>query len=392
MSETGPAAPPAGGTPLDGLVGGNAAPLEEVQAAAIEEAQVSEDRAYGRLGQPLDRRSPFWIGMTAAFGVAVTFVSLWAVYAAHQVLLLLVVALFIAAGLDPVVAWLQRRGLPRGLAVAVVVLAGLVVLGGVLDLVVPVVVKQVTQLVNHLPRYAAELKNRSSFIGRMNSRYHIEAGLKKYLTSGSGSVATGVLGVGKVVLGAVTSTVVVVVVTIYLLADLPRVKRTLFQFAPRSRRARVVVLGEEMFAKVGGYVLGNLAISVITGVGTWVWCVVLGVPYPLLLAVIVAIFDLVPVVGSTIGGIIVALVALTVSVPVAGATAGFYLLYRLLEDYLLSPRIMRRTVAVPGLVTVVATLVGGTMLGIIGALIAIPVAAAVKLLVEEVAGPRLDRS
>ncbi|HET9071673.1 MAG TPA: AI-2E family transporter, partial [Acidimicrobiales bacterium] len=135
----------------------------------------------------------------------------------------------------------------------------------------------------------------------------------------------------------------------------------------------------------------NLLISAVTGVGTWVWCVIFGVPFPLLLAVLVALFDLVPVVGSTIGGIIVAGVSLTVSLPVAFATVAFYLLYRFLEDYLLAPRIMRRTVDVPGLVTVIATLIGGVLLGIIGALVAIPVAAAVKLLLEELAAPRLEQ-
>jgi predicted PurR-regulated permease PerM len=152
----------------------------------------------------------------------------------------------------------------------------------------------------------------------------------------------------------------------------------------------VVLLGDEMFAKVGGYVLGNVSVSVIAGVTTWVWMEIFGIPYPVLLAVLVAILDLVPLVGSTVGGVIVALVALTVSLPLAIATVAFYLVFRLLEDYLLTPRIMGATVEVPGLVTVVATLVGGALLGIVGALVAIPVAAAVKLVIREVTVPRLD--
>jgi len=254
------------------------------------------------------------------------------------------------------------------------------------------VVRQVTELVNALPRYARELNNSSSFIGRINNRYHVEKTVQTYLTKGGGSIATGVLGVGKIVLSAVASTVIVLVVSIYLLVDMPRFKRTVFSLSPRSRRARVVLIGEEIFSKVGGYVLGNVFISVITGIGTWAWCLALGIPYPLLLAVLVAVFDLVPVVGSTVGGIIVAVVGLTVSLPVAAATVAFYIAYRLVEDYLISPRIMRHTVQVPGLVTVVATLIGGTLLGIIGALIAIPVAAAINLLLNEVASPRLEAS
>ena len=379
-------------SPLDDLSGDNPPDIETIAEAATVEAQVDEALAYGQIGRPFDRRSPFWIGLTATFGVAAAGSLVWAVYAARQVLLLLLLSLFIAAGLDPVVCWLTRLGLPRRIGVFVVVVVGLVALAGILDLVIPVVAKQITDLVNSLPGYSRQLNDRSSFIGRLNTRYHVEPAVQNYLQHGSGSIASGVVGVGKVVLSAVASTILVTVVSIYQLVDLPRLKRTLFSLSPRSRRARVVLIGEEIFAKVGGYVLGNVFISIITGIGTWAWCFALGVPYPLLLGVLVAIFDLVPVVGSTIGGIIVALLALTVSVPVAIATVGFYIVYRLIEDYLISPRVMRRTVNVPGLVTVVATLVGGALLGIIGAVIAIPVAAAVNLLVAELATPRLERS
>jgi predicted PurR-regulated permease PerM len=152
------------------------------------------------------------------------------------------------------------------------------------------------------------------------------------------------------------------------------------------------LLIDEAFSRVGGYVLGNLVTSVIAGLGTLIWLVIFGIPYPLLLAVFVAFMDLIPIVGSTIAGIIVALVALTVSLPIAGATAGFYILYRQAEDYLITPRVMNRTVDVPGLVTVIAVLIGGALLGIIGALIAIPVAAGIKLVLDEVSYPRMDNS
>jgi predicted PurR-regulated permease PerM len=378
--------------PLDDLSSENPPDIDAVAEAAAAEARVNDDLAYGHIGRPFDRHSPFWVGLTATFGVAAAGTAVWAVYAARQVLLLLLLSLFIAAGLDPVVGWLTGRGVPRRLGVLIVVVAGLGALAGVLDLVIPVVVNQITQLVNTLPHYSQQLNDRSSFIGRLNTRYHLEPAVQNYLQHGGGSIASGVLGVGKVVFSAVASTVLVTVVSIYLLVDMPRLKRTLFSLSPRSRRARVVLIGEELFAKVGGYVLGNVFISVITGIGTWAWCLALGIPYPLLLGVLVAIFDLVPVVGSTIGGIIVALLALTVSVPIAIFTIAFYIVYRLVEDYLISPRVMRRTVNVPGLITVVATLVGGAMLGIIGAVIAIPVAAGINLLVAELATPRLERS
>jgi predicted PurR-regulated permease PerM len=201
-----------------------------------------------------------------------------------------------------------------------------------------------------------------------------------------------VVGLGKALLGFVTSFVLVTVVAVYLLVDLPRVRRALYLLAPRSRRPRMVLLTDEILDRVGGYVLGNLLLSLIAAGLTIAWALAFGIPYALLQGLLVGLLDLIPIIGSTVGGVIVSLVALTVSLPVAIATGGFYLVYRFLEDYLLTPRIMRRTVAVPGLLTVLATVLGGALLGIVGALVAIPVAAALKLLHDEITLPRLEDS
>jgi predicted PurR-regulated permease PerM len=183
---------------------------------------------------------------------------------------------------------------------------------------------------------------------------------------------------------------IVIVLTVYFLVDMPRIRTTLYRLVPSSRRPRAILIGDEVFAKVGAYVLGNVLISVITGVATFIWLTAFGVPYPLLLAIFVAVLDLVPIVGSTIAGVVSAAVALTVSLPVCIATVAFFIVFRLLEDYLLVPRIIGRAVKVPGLITVVAVLIGGALLGIVGALVAIPIAAALQLLTQEVLYPRLD--
>ena len=387
-----PAQPDRSASALDSLLEASSLDQEHVAAAAADEAVAADEEQYGRPGPPIDGRSPFFVAMTATFGVALGVLGVLVVYFSRGMLLLLLLSLFIAAGLDPVVAFFQRRRLSRPVSVVVVLVLLMVVFAGIGDLVIPVLVKQITHLVNALPRYFHQLNNSSSFLGRINHRFSVETRIKDALTKSSSSIATGLLGFGRRVLGALTSTLIVIVVSIYLLFDLPRFKRLVYSLTPRSRRARIVLLGDEIFVKVGGYVLGRIVISVISGLGTWVWCLVFGVPYPLLLAVLVAVFGLLPVVGSTIGGLIVAAVALTVSVPIAIATASFYILYRLVEDYVLTPPIMNKTVDVPGLVTVIATLIGAVLLGIVGALIAIPVAAAVKLVVEQVAAPRLERS
>jgi predicted PurR-regulated permease PerM len=357
---------------------------EEIHAAAETEAGVDDELAYGRVGPKVDRRAPFYMGMAGAAGVAVVFALGAIVVAIGQVLLLIALAIIIAVGLEPAVNWIMRTGAPRWLAVTGVLAIALAVFGGFLALAIPVLVTEATRLANEVPHYLHSLNNHGTFLGKLNARYHVVRAIQRFISKGGSSqIAGGVLGFGKVVLDLIGSVVVVVILAVYLLADLPRVKRGLYRLAPKSRRARVVLLTDEILVRIGGYVLGNLLTSFIAGIGTWAWCLALGIPYALLLGFMVALLDLIPVVGSTVGGIIVSLVALTHSLPVAIATAAFYVLYRFLEDYLLTPKIMARTVQVPGLLTVIATLIGGTLFGIIGALIAIPVAAATKLLLEE---------
>ncbi len=355
-------------------------------------AEAEHTSGLGRPGRPLDRHSPFFIGMTAAAGVAVTYGLVEILIRARSVLVLIGLALFIAAGLDPVVNWLTNRRLQRWAAVLTVVLITAAVLALFVLAAVPPLASQAAALASHLPQYLHTLTDPHSQLGRLNLRYHLQQRLTALLTSHGGSVAGGVLGAGEVVLSAATSLVVLAVLTVYFLAGMPRIKLFLWRLAPHSRRTRVILIGDEIFAKVGGYLLGNFLTSLIAGVGTFAWMIAFGIPYPVLLGLLVALLDLIPVVGSTIGGLTVTLVALTVSLPVAGLTLAFYVLYRLAEDYLLVPRIMGRTVQVPAAVTVVAVLLGATLLGLVGALVAIPAAAAIRLVLQEVTFRRMDRA
>jgi predicted PurR-regulated permease PerM len=341
---------------------------------------------------PPRRRSPFMAGLLGAAGVAVTYVGARLVYGAREVLTLIGIAVFLAVGLDPLVRWLQRRGLPRWAAVAVVVLGTVAILAGILAAAVPPLVSQATKLVHELPTGGGSA-GRNSALGRLAVRLHLQNQLHHGLSSlKAGAVFGGLLGAGRVAVSASASLLVVSVLTIYLLGDLPRISRAFYRLVPASRRERATRVGQEVFARVGGYLLGNLLTSLIAGLGTLAWLLIFHVPYPLLLAVAVAILDLIPIVGSTVGGIIVTLVALTVSLPVAIATAAFYTLYRLAEDYLLVPRIIGRSVRVPAITTLVAVLIGGGVLGLVGALVGIPVAATIDILLREFAYPRLDRS
>jgi predicted PurR-regulated permease PerM len=363
--------------------------MEEAVRAA---AEASEAGGLGEPGKPLNHRSPFFVGLAATAGVAVTIGLIEIVIHARSVLILIGLALFVAAGLDPAVSWLTRHGMRRWLAVITVVLLVLAVIGGFLAAAIPPLAQQTTALADQLPHYAKQLQDHSSELGKLNAKYQLEQRLDKLISTRGTTVVTGLVGAGEIVIGAVGSLFVVVVLTIYFLAGLPRIKLFAYRLAPQSRRARVILLGDEIFTKVGAYVLGNVATSVIAGIGTFAWMMIFGIPYPVLLGLFVALLDLIPVIGSTIGGIIVTLVALTVSLPVALFTIIFYVGYRLAEDYLLVPRILGRAVKVPAVVSVVAVLVGGALLGIIGALVAIPAAAALRLWLDEVAFHRLDNS
>jgi predicted PurR-regulated permease PerM len=368
-------------------------PADHIQQAVDTAAAIAEETgSLGRLGRPMNRRSPFFVGMMAAAGVAVTYGLVELLIRARSVLVLIGLALFIAAGLDPAVSWLTRRRLPRWSAVIVILLIVAGVVAGFVAAAIPPLTTQVTALVHELPHYMTTLRDHNSEVGRLNTRFHVEERLSQLLSTKGTALVGGVLGAGELVLSAASSMLVVIVLVVYFLAAMPHIKLFFYRLAPQSRRARVILIGDEIFDKVGGYMLGNFLTSLIAGIGTWAWLEIFGIPYPLLLGLLVALLDLIPVIGSTVGGAVVSLVALTVSLPVAIATLVFYVGYRLAEDYLIVPRIMGRTVEVPAVVTVVAVLVGGALMGLIGALVAIPAAAALRLLLHEVTFRRLDAS
>ena len=366
---------------------------DQMQRAVDTAAAIADETgSLGRLGRPMNRRSPFFVGMMAAAGVAVTYGLVELLIRARSVLVLIGLALFIAAGLDPAVSWLTRRRLPRWSAVIVILLIVAGVAAGFMAAAIPPLTAQVTALIHELPHYLTTLRDHNSELGRLNTRFHVQERLSRLLSTRGTALVGGVLGAGELVLSAASSVLVVIVLVVYFLAAMPRIKLFFYRLAPQSRRARVILIGDEIFDKVGGYMLGNFVTSLIAGLGTWAWLEIFGVPYALLLGLLVALLDLIPVIGSTIGGAVVSLVALTVSLPVAVATLVFYIAYRLAEDYLIVPRVMGRAVQVPAVVTVLAVLVGGALMGLIGALVAIPAAAALSLLLHEVTFRRLDAS
>lgn len=370
------------------VVGPETAPILILPAAVERELDESND-ALGALGRPFNHRSPFLIGLKAAFGVAVAYVIVRGIADITTVLVIIGLALFVAIGLNPIIEFLICRGLRRGVAVGLVTIGFLSILAGFALLAVAPISHEVHVLVKNYPRYRASLVAGKGWAGRLAARLHLTGYLKR--SSKLKLPFGGVLGAGELLLSLGVASISVVALTIYFLFALPGVKRLWLALIPRSRRGRVDLLTSEVFTRVGGFMLGNLVTSLISGVGTYLWLLVFGIRYPLVLALGVALFDLIPLVGSTVAGVVVSLVAFTRGIPIGVSTAVFYVAYRYLEDYFLNPRVMRRTVKVsPGL-TIVATLVGAALLGLIGALVAIPAAATIQLVLEEVAIPRQNQ-
>jgi predicted PurR-regulated permease PerM len=363
-------------------------PVAEAEVTAAEMS--SDDQPLGTPGRRFDRRSPFFVGLAAAAGVAVTYGVVRVLESMSSVLILIGVAFFLALGLEPAASWFVKRKLPRWAATTLVLVIFLTLLGAFVGAAIPPLAEQAGELIKQAPHYIQQAQDHSSAVGRLNDRFHLQQRITETVNGSGGSLLNDVVSAGTAVFGAVADVLIVMVLTVYFLADMPRIRTTLYRLVPHTRRPRVILIGDEVFAKVGAYVLGNVLISIIAGVATFIWLMAFGVPYPLLLGIFVALLDLVPVVGSTIAGVVVGAVALTVSLPVCIATVVFFVVFRLAEDYLLVPKIIGRAVKVPALITVVAVLIGGALLGIVGALVAIPIAAALQLLTQEILFPRLD--
>lgn len=347
-----------------------------------------------RTGARPGRRSWVGVGFGAGLGAVLAWLLVRTVLRMSALLTLLLLAVFIAVSLEPLVAWLCRHRLGRGWSVATVAAGFAAVLAVFVALVIPPVVAAADALTADVPRWRSQLHDHHSALGRVEDHFHVIERVQARLGSGGGAseVVGGVLGAGQLMISALASTVIVITVTLYVMAALPAIKRFGYRFVPGTRRVRAEAVCEAILSRVGRFMLGNVVTSAIAGGATFAWCAAWGVPYPAALGLFVALMDMIPVVGSTVGGAAVSLVALTVSLPVALATAAFAIGFRVAEDYLIMPRAMRFAVDVHPVVTVVAVLVGGSLLGIVGGLVAIPTAVALGIVLDEFVFPRTDAS
>lgn len=357
--------------------------IRQIEAGATNEAP------FGRPGAPLSPRSPFRIAFAATWGVLTALLIAYAISEVRDVIILIVVSAFLAIGLSPAVDFLQRRGLKRGLAVSVIIGTVLLFFGGFVAAAAPPVARQVADLRDKVPEYSRQLRENETF-KNLDDDYQITEKVNTWVKERSTSVAGSALSAATTVLGVVFKTLTVLILTLYFLGAYQRIKHGSYRLIPRTRRARAGLIADEILSRVGGYVLGNLATSFIAGICALVFFLVADVPYPVALAMLVAILDLIPLVGATIAAVVCTAVAFFVSVPVGVASTVYFLIYQQVENYVLVPRVMKRTVDISPLATIVAALIGGSLLGILGALLAIPVAAAIQLIGTEVLYPRQD--
>ncbi len=324
-------------------------------------------------------------GVYTSLGVLATAAAAVAVYTARGVLILALIALFLAVSLDPAVRALSRWHIRRGLAILVVVLVVLGLVAAFLQSVIPAMAEQFQAMVRDFPHYVASLQHRSASVRQVSGRYHLTSQINKLLASLPGRLGNGAFGISRRVFSALAATLTVTVLTIYFLVDLPRLQRSAVLLFPRAHRARFSRVADVLVNKVGSYMLGNILVSFVAGLAAFAALTVLRVPFAVPLAFVVAVTDLIPMVGATIGAVVCIAVALLATRlwPTTVLVAAFFVVYQQLENYLIAPRIMRGPVQLSPAAVLLAGLIGGTVLGLVGALMAIPITAGLKVLLNE---------
>jgi len=364
-------------------------PAKTAVEAPAEDSVEQDEREgrFGRPGPPIDRRNPFMIGLLGGLGVIVAYAIFLGVRNAASILVLIFIAAFLAIGLNPAVSWLRRRGIRRGFAVAIVTLVLLALLIGGITALIPPLVTQTNELIKNVPDYVSQLQ-RSQTIRELIVRYNIMEKVTSAVNAGTiGNAVGGVVGGARLIFGTIFNTLTVLVLTIYFMAAFDRLREAAYSLVPASRRSRVRLLTDEILTKVGAYMVGALAIAVLAGFSSFVLAMILGLAYPFALAVVVAVCDLIPQIGATLGAIIVSLVGFASSLTAGLVCAGFFIIYQQVENYLVYPTVMRRSVKVSDVAAVVAALLGVALFGVVGALVAIPMVAAIQLIIREVVVP-----
>jgi predicted PurR-regulated permease PerM len=316
-------------------------------------------------------------------------VALEVIWIARHVLTWIAISLFLALALNPAVEWLQRwRGLKRrGAAAAVAYLLALGLIVAIGFTFVPTLVSQVNDFVDKLPDYAHDITHGQGRLGFLETKYHIQERIRKAVSDGGATKVLGLSGVAvsvaKSVISIVVASITILFMTYFMLLEGPSWVERGFGLLPESSRPRWRKVGHEIYGTVGGYVTGNLLISLIAGGLTTIVLLLLGVPYAVALGLIVAILDLIPLAGATIAAILIGTVAFIHSIPAGIIVVVFFIVYQQVENHVLQPLVYGRTVQLSPLAVLISILIGAELAGILGALGAIPVAGSIQVIIND---------
>ncbi|GAB2848873.1 AI-2E family transporter [Microbacterium insulae] len=340
--------------------------------------------------------NPFSVGLLLTLGGLVAALLGLAFWNLSTIVIYIVFALFVALGLDPVVRWFERHHVGRAWAIVIVYSAFAVVLAGVLLLVVPALVQQISAFVTDLPDLVTEFQA-SDFYGWLTSTFGAQVGdmvtqFKTFLSNPANlaAIGGGVLNFAVGVGTAISGLIIVVVLSLYFLAGLPTMKKAFMQFAPARNRPKATAMTNQITDSIGAYLMGMVVLAFCNSIVAFLLHLFLGLPFPALMGVLAFLITLIPLIGSVLYWITATVIALFTGWLPALIFAVIYLIYMQLEAYVLTPRVMNKAISVPGALVVIGAMVGGTLLGLLGALVAIPVTASILLIIKQVFIPRQD--
>ncbi|KAB1642667.1 AI-2E family transporter [Gulosibacter chungangensis] len=336
--------------------------------------------------------NPFKLGFLAALGALVAIMLAGILGSLSTVLTYIGAALFLALGFEPMIAWLEQKKWPRPLAMLVMFLVTLSLIVLVVWAIVPSITEQVNEISVRYGAIIGDLLN-SNIVDWLSANFpalDVQAALAQatsWLQENAASITGGVLQVGVGIINGVFGVLIVFILMIYFVTSMNSIKRVFYKLTPASNREFTEQITEEITGSVGKYVVGQIALGLLNGVLSFIFLSLIGATMPMVFAVIAALGSLIPMVGTISASAIIVLAQLLLgepSSPIWWIAAIYYLVYMQVEAYLISPRIMSSAVQVPGSVVVIAALTGGTLLGLLGALIAIPVAASLIIIVRKV--------
>jgi predicted PurR-regulated permease PerM len=331
------------------------------------------------------------LGLTFGF-----LLLLYITWISRQVLTWILVAIFLALALNPAVEAFERRGLRRGLATAVTSLLALGVLVAAGSLFIPTLVDEAAGFADELPDYVNDVSEGRGPLGELVERYEIEERVRDAVQGGDASsvlgLSTTALAITQSVITFIVAVVTIAFLTFFMLLEGPKWLERFFGLLPEASQQRWRSIGYDIYRTVGGYVTGNLLISVIAGVSSTIVLLILDVPYAVALGLLVAVLDLIPLAGATLAAIILTAVAFLTSVPAGIIVLVFMIVYQQVENHLLQPLVYSRTVQLSPLAILISVLIGAKIAGILGALAAIPVAGTIQVVLLAWLSARRERS